>query len=106
MKKPRGKVLRCCHQPRGIRTMTDLYAYYASVFAGRPMPFAYVDLDMFDENVRAILERAGTMPVCIASKSVRCVALLKRIQAASPRFHAIMGYSAREAAYQIGRAHV
>ena len=75
------------------------YQYYKRVFSGLPMPFAFVDLDRFDRNIQDILERADGKPLCVASKSVRCIALLKRIQAASPRFHAIMAYSAREAVF-------
>jgi D-serine deaminase-like pyridoxal phosphate-dependent protein len=75
------------------------YAYYRDIFKQTPMPFAFVDLDLFDENVQAILRRAGDKPVCVASKSVRCVALLRRILDASPRFHSIMAYSVREAVF-------
>ncbi|MDQ1257534.1 MAG: hypothetical protein QG656_2140 [Candidatus Hydrogenedentes bacterium] len=75
------------------------YGYYKQVFAGRLMPFAFVDLDLFDANLEAIRVRAGKKPICVASKSVRCAALLKRIQSASPQYHSIMAYSAREAVF-------
>lgn len=67
------------------------------------MPFAFIDLDKLDRNVAAVLDRAGEMPVRIASKSVRSVAILKRIQAASPRFRGIMAYSMREAVFLSGQ---
>ena len=79
--------------------MNGTYPYYRDIFRRRPMPFAFVDLDRFDRNVAAILRRAGQLPVCIASKSIRCVTLIKRIQAASDQFHAVMAYSAREAVF-------
>lgn len=63
------------------------------------MPFAFVDLDCFDRNADTILARAGDMPVCLASKSIRCVPLIKRLQSRSSRFHSIMSYSAREAVF-------
>lgn len=79
--------------------MNSQYAYYSEVFRGMPMPLAFVDLDLFDENVRAVLNRAGDKNICLASKSIRCVSLLRRIQTVSPRFHAIMAYSVREALF-------
>ncbi len=75
------------------------YAYYKHAFQHSPMPFAFVDLDVFDQNIQAILERAKGRKICIASKSIRCVALIQRILAASPAFHSIMAYSAREAVF-------
>lgn len=74
------------------------YRYYHSIFQGVPMPFAFVDLDRFDANVQSVLSRAQGVPVRVASKSVRCIPLLRRIQAASPLFLGIMAYSVREAA--------
>ena len=79
--------------------MADQYRYYRGIFKGRRMPLAYVDLDLFDQNVQDILRRAGCTPLCVASKSIRCVALIRRIQEASSRFHSIMAYSAREAVF-------
>src|SRR4051812_18166640 len=41
-------------------------------------PFAVVDLDAFDRNAADLLRRAGGKPVRLASKSVRCRALIDR----------------------------
>jgi len=41
-------------------------------------PFAAVDLDAFDANAADLLRRAGGKPVRLASKSVRCRALIDR----------------------------
>jgi len=41
-------------------------------------PFAAVDLDAFDANAADLLRRAGGKPVRLASKSVRCRALIGR----------------------------
>ena len=79
--------------------MASSYAYYCDVFRNRTMPFAFVDLDLFDKNVEAVLQRAGDKPICLASKSIRCIGMLRRIQHASPRFHSIMAYSVREAVF-------
>lgn len=77
--------------------MHDRYQYYKHAFRGRTMPFAFVDLDLFDENVKAIATRANGKPVRIASKSIRCVALMHRILEDSSRFRGVMAYSVREA---------
>ncbi|MBI2435477.1 MAG: amino acid deaminase/aldolase [Candidatus Hydrogenedentes bacterium] len=77
----------------------NLYAYYREALQGRPLPLAFVDLDRFDANTKAILARAQETPICVASKSIRCVGLLKRILGASPRFQSIMAYSLREAVF-------
>src|SRR5690242_3576738 len=55
------------------------YAYYKQVFHGRPMPFAYLDLDLFDENIHQIAACAGGKRIRLASKSLRSVAALRRI---------------------------
>ena len=78
------------------------YATYRAIFAGRRMPFAYVDLDLFHRNVRDVLTRAGGKRVRVASKSVRCVALLRRLLAADPTIRGLMCFSAREAVYLAG----
>ena len=76
------------------------YAEYKRIFAGQPMPFAYVDLQYFDENVKKVAERSYGKPVRIATKSVRCVELLKRIQRFGKPFDAgLMTYSAAETVF-------
>lgn len=75
------------------------YQKYRAIFRGVPLPFAYVDLDLLDANIQAILQRASGMPIRVASKSVRCVDILKRVLAASPGFRGIMCYTAPEAAH-------
>jgi len=88
--------------PSALRTAATSprdYSYYRQAFAGHTMPFAWLDLDLLDENIRAILGRAGSKNVRIASKSVRSVAVLRRILAASPVFRGLMCFMAREAAW-------
>ncbi|MFI6643232.1 amino acid deaminase/aldolase [Streptomyces sp. NPDC050504] len=58
-------------------------------------PFAVVDLDAFDANARDLARRAGGKPVRIASKSVRCRALLERALA-QPGFAGIMSFTLAE----------
>jgi D-serine deaminase-like pyridoxal phosphate-dependent protein len=75
------------------------YEYYRDVFAGRRLPLAYVDLDLFDMNIAEVARRANGTPVRVASKSVRSVALLRRIVDADPIFQGIMAFSAPEAVW-------
>lgn len=67
------------------------------------MPFAFVDLDLLDENVAAILRRAGGKAVRVASKSIRSLAILERILSSNPAFQGVLCYSASEASFLSGR---
>lgn len=75
------------------------YAYYKKVFAGRTLPFAYVDLDLLQQNIQQVLQRAHGKRLRLASKSLRSVALLRHIFAAHASFQGIMCYTAQEAVY-------
>jgi len=75
------------------------YAYYQGIFQDTPRPFAFVDLDYFDENIQAILQRASGRRLRLASKSVRCVEMLRRIFSASPQFQGLMAYHPLEAVF-------
>jgi D-serine deaminase-like pyridoxal phosphate-dependent protein len=72
------------------------YRAYKSAFAGLAKPFAFVDLDLFDANIRAIGDRAGNKTVRVASKSVRSVDMLRRILAGHPAMRGLMTFTARE----------
>ncbi|WP_308191361.1 alanine racemase [Arsenicicoccus bolidensis] len=63
--------------------------------AGREAPFAVVDLDAWDANAQDLLRRAGRLPVRLATKSVRCRALVER--ALSRGFSGVLTYSLDEA---------
>lgn len=73
------------------------YAYYKAVCAGIPMPFAYVDLDLLEQNMKAILQRNNGKKIRLASKSIRSVAMLRKILDYSDQFQGIMCFDAREA---------
>ena len=75
------------------------YAYYKSVFDGYQMPFAYLDLDLLEQNISSIVANAGDKKVRLASKSLRSVSVIKRILAASPIFQGVMSFTALEAVY-------
>lgn len=73
------------------------HAMYRKAFAGQQMPFAYIDLDLFDANVAAIAPMALGKHVRVASKSVRVPEMLRRILQKGVPYKGIMCYSAREA---------
>jgi len=75
------------------------YAYYKSVFGSHPMPFAFLDLDLFQHNIRQVVARAQGKRVRLASKSLRSISVIRRIMAADPCFQGIMCYTAQEATY-------
>lgn len=61
-------------------------------------PVAAVDSIALDANVAALQQRAGGVPIRIASKSVRCRAVLDRVLAADG-VRGVMAYSLREAVW-------
>jgi D-serine deaminase-like pyridoxal phosphate-dependent protein len=75
------------------------YAYYKQVFGDHPMPFAYLDLDLLEQNIHHVVARAGGKRVRLASKSLRSVAVIRRILASDPCFQGLMCYTALEAVY-------
>ncbi|URM91976.1 amino acid deaminase/aldolase [Streptomyces sp. MRC013] len=58
-------------------------------------PLAVVDLDAFDANAGDLVHRAGGKPVRVASKSLRCRALLERVLA-RPGFAGVMSFTLDE----------
>jgi len=63
---------------------------------GLDPPLAVVDLAAFDHNADDLVRRSAGRPVRVASKSVRCRALLERVLA-RPGFAGLLCYSLREA---------
>lgn len=75
------------------------YDSFRRALAGRPTPLAWVDLDALDRNAATMVARARPLAVRLASKSVRCLPLMKRVLDAVPAFRGVLGYSALEAAW-------
>lgn len=75
------------------------YNYYKRAFQGLALPLAYVDMDLLDDNIRQILASAGSAPIRIASKSVRCCHLLRYILEQSNQFCGLMAFSIDEALF-------
>src|SRR3712207_4678103 len=59
-------------------------------------PFALVDLDAFDANAADLVRRAAGKPIRVASKSVRCRALLSDVLARAG-FRGVMSFTLPEA---------
>lgn len=78
---------------------SDSYNRYREAFRNVSKPAAFVDLDYFDNNVRQVLKRAGTKQIRVASKSIRCQALLSRVLQSHDRYQGVMAYHAREAVF-------
>ena len=66
-------------------------------------PFAVLDLDAFDRNAADLLRRAGGTPVRLASKSVRCRALIERALGAG--LQGILAFTLPEALWLAGHGH-
>jgi D-serine deaminase-like pyridoxal phosphate-dependent protein len=75
------------------------YAEYRDLFRGREMPFAFVNMDLLDENIRQLLARAGEKTIRIASKSVRCTWMLRYLLDFSPKMQGLMCFTASEAVW-------
>jgi D-serine deaminase-like pyridoxal phosphate-dependent protein len=69
---------------------------YGRLTAELEPPFAVVDLAAFRRNADDLVRRAGGTPIRIASKSVRCRALIAAALQ-RPGFHGVMSYSLPEA---------
>ncbi|MFE4253966.1 amino acid deaminase/aldolase [Streptomyces sp. NPDC056910] len=70
-------------------------ARYDRATAHLDAPVAIVDLDAFDANADDLVRRAGGKPIRVASKSVRCRALLGRVLARDG-FAGIMSFTLAE----------
>ncbi|MBU8898019.1 amino acid deaminase/aldolase [Corallococcus sp. H22C18031201] len=73
------------------------HAYYAKALEGRRLPLAFVDLDLLKDNATALVRRAGGKPIRLATKSVRCVSLIRRVLETVPGFQGLMCYRPDEA---------
>lgn len=59
-------------------------------------PFGVLDLDAFDANLDALADRAGGVPIRVASKSLRCLSALERALA-HPGYRGVLAFTLPEA---------
>jgi len=72
------------------------HAQLEAIFEDVEAPFAFVDLDAMWTNSDAMLGRAGEKPIRVASKSIRCRALLELILARDERYRGLMTFTLPE----------
>jgi D-serine deaminase-like pyridoxal phosphate-dependent protein len=75
------------------------YDSYRAALAGYRLPAAFVDLEALSANLADLRARAGALPIRLVTKSVRCVAILRRVLAGGAPFRGLMCYSPAEAAW-------
>lgn len=75
------------------------YTYYKEIFKTTPMPFAFVDMDLFNKNSADIIKRAQDKKIRIVSKSIRCLDLIKKLLASNSIYQGVMCYSPVEAVF-------
>ena len=83
----------------------EVLARYEEAFAGRDAPFAFVDLDALRANADHLLAQSGGLRVRVASKSVRCVDVLRRVlahRAAGQGFQGVLAFTPAEALHLAG----
>ena len=69
---------------------------YERVFAEVEAPFAFVDLEAMWANAEEMLGRAEDKPIRVASKSIRCRALIEAILGRDERFRGLMTFTLPE----------
>ena len=79
-----------------------MYERYEAIFAELEPPFAFVDLDAVRANGQDMLRRAAGKPIRVASKSVRCRELLRRVLAQSDGFRGLLNLTLPEALWLYG----
>lgn len=72
------------------------YDRYERIFAEVEAPFAFVDLDAMWANAEEMLGRSRGKPIRVASKSIRCRAVIEAILARDPRFRGLMTFTLPE----------
>ncbi len=75
------------------------YDQYRRALRAQKLPAAFVDLNALELNINSIAKRASGTRIRIASKSVRCVEMLRRIEAGAEHFKGFMTYHADETAH-------
>ncbi|MBW3665051.1 MAG: amino acid deaminase/aldolase [Actinobacteria bacterium] len=75
-----------------------LHERYEAILADVTAPFAFIDLDAVRANAADMLGRTALgKPIRVASKSVRCRAMLGRVLDLHPRFRGILAFTLPEA---------
>lgn len=79
--------------------MENAYRYYKNALTGVRLPAAYVDWNLLRKNADLVHQRVRSLPIRLASKSLRSSWIMKTIMAEQKNIVGILAYSAREAAF-------
>ncbi|MCP4717888.1 MAG: amino acid deaminase/aldolase [Desulfobacteraceae bacterium] len=82
----------------------NAYESYKDLFKGHRFPLAFVDLDKFDRNIAYVAKtQADTgKTIRVASKSLRCLELLKRVfKKGGGVFQGVLAFTMEEASFLI-----
>jgi D-serine deaminase-like pyridoxal phosphate-dependent protein len=83
-------------EPATTPTLAEPYARYEAAFESIVPPFAFVDLDAMRANATDLLGMARGVPIRVASKSVRCRALLRWILERDAGFRGLLTFTLPE----------
>ncbi|MBP0725868.1 alanine racemase [Bacillus sp. RG28] len=68
-----------------------------SMFKDVALPCAYIDWNAFEQNVKSIASKSNGKKIRIATKSIRCIKVLKYILNSDKCFHGLMCFNPHEA---------
>jgi len=80
------------------------YIKYRTLLKGQRLPLAFVDLDRFDDNVAyvAATQKNSNKTIRVASKSIRCVDLIRRVfRKGGDAYQGVLAFTVEEAAFLI-----
>lgn len=75
------------------------YQNYKEIFKNYAKPLAFLDRDLLDQNINDIISRNPHKKMRLASKSIRCLNVLKYILNSSKQFEGIMSFTGEEALF-------
>jgi len=76
--------------------MSDQYQNYVAALKDVSAPSLFLDLEAFYKNLNWAIVNSGDKKIRIATKSIRSVEILKKIQASNPVFQGFMTYTLEE----------
>jgi D-serine deaminase-like pyridoxal phosphate-dependent protein len=85
-------------------TKNLVYEKYKKIFSGYRYPLAFVDLDKFDDNIAyvAATQKKTGKSIRVASKSIRCLDLIKRVfTRGQGAYKGILAFTMEEAGFLI-----
>lgn len=73
--------------------------YYTDLFLNHSKPLAFLDMDMLEKNIADINKRANGKKIRVASKSVRCIEVLKILSRQCANYIGLMSFTGAETLY-------